>query len=108
MPNGEGAIHNPNNNNNTNNTNHTNNHIATNHHDNDDNNHDSHTNNSNTDTTNTATTTTTTTTRRQPTSDHRAADGVISLYTRSPLEDSRLFGPSPWKVLATTYEQMGS
>ena len=29
-------------------------------------------------------------------------------YTRSPLEDSRLFGPSPWKVLATTYEQMGS
>ena len=31
-----------------------------------------------------------------------------SLYTRSPLEDSRLFGPSPWKILATTYEQMGS
>ena len=29
-------------------------------------------------------------------------------YTRSPLEDSRLFGPSPWKILATTYEQMGS
>ena len=26
-------------------------------------------------------------------------------YTRSPLEDSRLFGPSPWKILATTYEQ---
>ena len=26
------------------------------------------------------------------------------LYTRSPLEDSRLFGPSPWKILATTYE----
>ena len=25
-------------------------------------------------------------------------------YTRSPLEDSRLFGPSPWKVLATAYE----
>ena len=24
-------------------------------------------------------------------------------YTRSPLEDSRLFGPSPWKFLATTY-----
>ena len=21
-------------------------------------------------------------------------------YTRSPLEDSRLFGPSPWKILA--------
>ena len=29
-------------------------------------------------------------------------------YTRSPLQDSRLFGPSPWKILATTYEQMGS
>ena len=29
-------------------------------------------------------------------------------YTRSLLEDSRLFGPSAWKVLATTYEQMGS
>ena len=26
-------------------------------------------------------------------------------YTRSPLEDSPLFGPSPWKILATTYEQ---
>ena len=24
-------------------------------------------------------------------------------YTRSPLQDSRLFGPSPWKILATTY-----
>ena len=23
---------------------------------------------------------------------------------RSPLQDSRLFRPSPWKVLATTYE----
>ena len=22
-----------------------------------------------------------------------------ALYTRSPLEDSRLFGPSPWKIL---------
>ena len=30
------------------------------------------------------------------------------LYTRSPLQDSRLFGPRPWKVLTTTYEQMGS
>ena len=30
----------------------------------------------------------------------------MRLYTRSPLEDSRLFGPSPWKFLATTYEQM--
>ena len=26
-------------------------------------------------------------------------------YTRSPLEDSRLFGSSPWKILATTHEQ---
>ena len=25
-------------------------------------------------------------------------------YTRSLLEDSRLCGPSPWKILATTYE----
>ena len=33
-------------------------------------------------------------------------DGSASnLYTRSPLEDPRLFGPSPWKVLATTYEK---
>ena len=23
-----------------------------------------------------------------------------SYYTRSPLEDSRLFGPSPWKILS--------
>ena len=30
-----------------------------------------------------------------------------SLYTRSPLEDSRLFGPRPWKVLAATYETNG-
>ena len=28
-------------------------------------------------------------------------------YTRSPLQDSRLFGPSPWKILATTYETNG-
>ena len=28
-----------------------------------------------------------------------------AVYTRSPLQDSRLFGPSPWKILATTYEQ---
>ena len=28
-------------------------------------------------------------------------------YSRSPLDDSRLFGPSPWKILATTYEQKG-
>ena len=32
----------------------------------------------------------------------------IMLYPRSPLQDSRLFGPSPWKILAATYEQMGS
>ena len=31
----------------------------------------------------------------------------IHLYTRSPLQDSRLFGPSPWKVLAATYETNG-
>ena len=28
---------------------------------------------------------------------------VAERYTRSPLEDSRLLGPSPWKVLATAY-----
>ena len=26
-------------------------------------------------------------------------------YTRSPLQDSCFFGPSPWKILATTYEK---
>ena len=26
-------------------------------------------------------------------------------YTRSPLQDSLLFGPSPWKILAATYEK---
>ena len=26
-------------------------------------------------------------------------------YTRSPLQDSRLFGPSPWKILAATNEK---
>ena len=30
------------------------------------------------------------------------------LYTQSPLQDSRLLGPRPWKILAATYEQMGS
>ena len=35
-------------------------------------------------------------------------DILYVAYTRSPLEDSRLFGPSPWKVLVATYEQMGS
>ena len=34
-----------------------------------------------------------------------AAEAAM-IYTRSPLEDSRLFGPSPWKILATTYEQI--
>ena len=29
-------------------------------------------------------------------------------YTQSPLQDSRLFGPRPWKILATTYKQIGS
>ena len=27
------------------------------------------------------------------------------VYTRSPLEDSRLFGPGPWKILAATNEK---
>ena len=27
------------------------------------------------------------------------------LYTRSPLEDSRLFGPSPWKILAAANDK---
>ena len=30
---------------------------------------------------------------------------VVAGYTRSPLEDSRLFGPSPWKILAATNEK---
>ena len=29
---------------------------------------------------------------------------LLLYYTRSPLEDSRLFGPSPWKILAATNE----
>ena len=29
----------------------------------------------------------------------------LAAYTRSPLEDSRLFGPSPWKILAATNEK---
>ena len=33
------------------------------------------------------------------------ADFAASEYTRSPLEDSRLFGHSPWKILAATNEQ---
>ena len=35
-------------------------------------------------------------------------EGRSADHTRSPLEDSRLFGPSPLKILATTYVQMGS
>ena len=31
--------------------------------------------------------------------------GSSTPYTRSPLENSRLFGPSPWKILATTYDK---
>ena len=31
----------------------------------------------------------------------------LSMCTRSPSQDFRLFGPRPWKILAT-YEQMGS
>ena len=27
-----------------------------------------------------------------------------SVYTRSPSQDSRLFGPRPWKILAATNE----
>ena len=33
------------------------------------------------------------------------AVGSVPSYTRSPFEDSRLFGPSPWKILATTNEK---
>ena len=38
----------------------------------------------------------------------RGAARAGRAYTRSPLEDSRLFGPGPWKILATTYEKKGS
>ena len=38
----------------------------------------------------------------------RARAHVHPVYTQSPLQDSRLFGPRPWKILATTYKQMGS
>ena len=37
----------------------------------------------------------------------RSRQLALDEYTRSPLQDSRLFGPSPWKILATTYEQKG-
>ena len=30
---------------------------------------------------------------------HRRTLKIPTMYTRSPLEDSRLFGPSPWKIL---------
>ena len=30
---------------------------------------------------------------------------ITILILRSPLEDSRLFGPSPWKILAAINEQ---
>ena len=33
-------------------------------------------------------------------------DSSLRVYTRSPSQDSCLFGASPWKVLATTYEQI--
>ena len=32
-------------------------------------------------------------------------EGVV--YTQSPLQDSRLLGPRPWNILATTYETNG-
>ena len=38
---------------------------------------------------------------------HDRALRRLMQYTRSPSQDSRLFGPRPWKILATTYEQMG-
>ena len=28
-----------------------------------------------------------------------------NVYTRSPSQDFRLFGPRPWKILATTYDK---
>ena len=37
--------------------------------------------------------------------EERAHTYVLQRYTRSPLQDSRLFEPSPWEILATTYEQ---
>ena len=36
---------------------------------------------------------------------HAAALMQLPRYTRSPSHDFRLFGPRPWKILATTYEQ---
>ena len=37
----------------------------------------------------------------------RRAAGRWRMYTRSPSQDFRLFGPRPWKILAT-YEKVGS
>ena len=36
---------------------------------------------------------------------HHDASAYNAHYTRSPIEESCLFGPSPWKILATTYEK---
>ena len=49
---------------------------------------------------------TTTTTNNNPGIIAGATDR--NSYTRSPLQDSRLFGPRPWKILATTYEKKDS
>ena len=48
---------------------------------------------------------------RVPSAARASRSAVLCLfdcYPRSPLQDSRLFGPSPWKILAATYEQMDS
>ena len=36
---------------------------------------------------------------------HRRTTQLDVVYTWSPLEDPRLFGPSPWQILAATNEQ---
>ena len=36
-----------------------------------------------------------------------ASGAALGAYTRSPLQDSRLLEPRPWKILATTYETNG-
>ena len=46
--------------------------------------------------------------RKRPQGRARASASCSLPYTRSPLEDSRLFGPSPWKVLAATNEKDAS
>ena len=38
----------------------------------------------------------------------RRVGGEGAYYTRSPLQDSRLFRPRPWKISATTYEKKDS